>query len=72
MRFRALEIDLAQTKLALVEAECKNQDLTHQMMTQSESDGKRWFKKTISSLREVGSSLKQHERSHSVVSVVDQ
>ncbi|EPB78677.1 TBC domain protein [Ancylostoma ceylanicum] len=69
---KALEIDLAQTKLALVEAECKNQDLTHQMMTQSESDGKRWFKKTISSLREVGSSLKQHERSHSVVSVVDQ
>uniref|UniRef100_A0A0R3PEK7 Rab-GAP TBC domain-containing protein n=1 Tax=Angiostrongylus costaricensis TaxID=334426 RepID=A0A0R3PEK7_ANGCS len=38
---KALEIDLAQTKLALVEAECKNQDLTHQMMTQSESDGKR-------------------------------
>lgn len=69
---KALEIDLAQTKLALVEAECKNQDLTHQMMTQSESDGKRWFKKTISSLREVGSSLKPHERSHSVVSVADQ
>ncbi|VDO82181.1 unnamed protein product [Heligmosomoides polygyrus] len=39
---KALEIDLAQTKLALVEAECKNQDLTHQMMTHSESDGKRY------------------------------
>ncbi|VDL79325.1 unnamed protein product [Nippostrongylus brasiliensis] len=69
---KALEIDLAQTKLALVEAECKNQDLTHQMMTQSESDSRRWLKKTISSLREVGSSLKQHERSHSVVSVTEQ
>ncbi|CAD6185269.1 unnamed protein product [Caenorhabditis auriculariae] len=66
---KALEIDLAQTKLALVEAECRNQDLTHQLMTQSESDGKKWFKKTITSLREVGSSLKQHERSNSSVAL---
>ena len=27
---RELELELAQTKLALVETECKNQDLTHQ------------------------------------------
>ena len=40
--FRALEIELAQTKLDLVEAQCRNQDLTHQM-TQSESDGKRQY-----------------------------
>ncbi|CAB3410123.1 unnamed protein product [Caenorhabditis bovis] len=66
---KALEIDLAQTKLALVEAECRNQDLTHQLMTQSESDGKKWFKKTITQLREVGSSLKQHERSSSSVAL---
>ena len=28
---RELELELAQTKLALVETECKNQDLTHQL-----------------------------------------
>ena len=28
-RVRMLELELAQTKLALVETECKNQDLTH-------------------------------------------
>ena len=27
---RELELELAQTKLALVETECKNQDLSHQ------------------------------------------
>ena len=30
-RIRELELELAQTKLALVETECKNQDLTHQV-----------------------------------------
>lgn len=64
---KSLEIDLAQTKLSLVEAECRNQDLTHQLMAQSESDGKKWFKKTITQLKEVGSSLKHHERSNSSV-----
>ena len=29
-RVRELELELAQTKLALVETECKNQDLVHQ------------------------------------------
>ncbi|CAL2052799.1 unnamed protein product [Caenorhabditis brenneri] len=62
---KSLEIDLAQTKLSLVEAECRNQDLTHQLMAQNESDGKKWFKKTITQLKEVGSSLKHHERSNS-------
>ncbi|PAV65018.1 hypothetical protein WR25_08345 isoform B [Diploscapter pachys] len=66
---KALEIELAQTKLDLVEAQCRNQDLTHQM-TQSESDGKKWLKKTITSLREVGSSLKHHERANSSTSIV--
>jgi len=32
-RIRELELELAQTKLALVETECKNQDLTHQFNT---------------------------------------
>ncbi|CAI2355522.1 unnamed protein product [Caenorhabditis sp. 36 PRJEB53466] len=62
---KSLEIDLAQTKLSLVEAECRNQDLTHQLMSQSESDGKKWLKKTLTQLKEVGSSLKHHERSTS-------
>ncbi|CAI5456391.1 unnamed protein product [Caenorhabditis angaria] len=66
---KTLEINLAQTKLELVEAECRNQELTHQLMTQSESDGKKWFKKTMTQLREVGSSLKQHERSNSSVAL---
>ena len=32
-RIWELELELAQTKLALVETECKNQDLTHQFST---------------------------------------
>ena len=35
-RIKELELELAQTKLALVETECKNQDLTHQFMNQSQ------------------------------------
>uniref|UniRef100_A0A8R1DH82 Rab-GAP TBC domain-containing protein n=1 Tax=Caenorhabditis japonica TaxID=281687 RepID=A0A8R1DH82_CAEJA len=65
---KSLEIDLAQTKLLLVEAECRNQDLTHQLMAQTENDGKTWFKKTITQLKEVGNSLKNNERSNSSVS----
>ncbi|TKR72061.1 hypothetical protein L596_019577 [Steinernema carpocapsae] len=68
-----IELELAQTKLALVEAQCRNQDLTHQMNTSvssnSESDGKTWLKKTISSIKEVRTSLKNSERSNSSVSV---
>ena len=33
-RVKELELELAQTKLALVETECKNQDLTHQFNCQ--------------------------------------
>jgi hypothetical protein len=70
---RQVELELAQTKLALVEAQCQNQDLTHQMSTSvnTDVDGRpAWLKKTISSIREVGTSLKQqgHERSNSNVS----
>lgn len=31
-RIRQLELNLAQTKLELVEAQCKNQDLSHQVI----------------------------------------
>ena len=35
-RVKELELELAQTKLALVETECKNQDLTHQFLSASQ------------------------------------
>uniref|UniRef100_A0A915C0Q2 Rab GTPase-activating protein 1 n=4 Tax=Parascaris univalens TaxID=6257 RepID=A0A915C0Q2_PARUN len=72
---RQIELELAQTKLALVEAQCRNQDLSHQMSATSNSDVDNrhaaWFKKTISSIKEVGTSLKQqtHERNSSVTFV---
>ena len=37
-RVKELELELAQTKLALVETECKNQDLTHQFLSVSQVD----------------------------------
>ena len=62
-----LEIELAKTKLALVETECKNQDLTHQLTvvndasSNSQQQGnKTWFSgksifnsanRTLSSIR---------------------
>ena len=64
---KELELELAKTKLALVETECKNQDLTHQLsLTQDRSEGsagstKAWFSgkslfnsanKTLTSIRE--------------------
>ena len=56
---RDLELELAQTKLALVESECKLQDLTHELSASqlqieaSKSSG--WLQKTLSSIREVTS-----------------
>lgn len=52
---RELELELAQTKLALVESQCKTQDLTHQLnatITELQASKNTWFQKTISSLRE--------------------
>lgn len=56
MQVRELELELAQTKLALVEAECRSQDLTHQLTTismemQSQSRNS-WLQKTLSSIKE--------------------
>ncbi|KAL7077376.1 hypothetical protein ACQ4LE_003488 [Meloidogyne hapla] len=59
---RQVELELAQTKLALVESQCQNQDLAHQMSTSSllqngsysiHDNRPAWLRKTISSLREV-------------------
>lgn len=54
---RELELELAQTKLALVESECKNQDLVHQLsatVAELQSSKNTWLHKTLSSIREVG------------------
>ncbi|XP_015930065.1 rab GTPase-activating protein 1 [Parasteatoda tepidariorum] len=53
---RELELELAQTKLALVEAECKNQDLIHQLnnaVAEIQASKNTWLHKTWSSLRDV-------------------
>ncbi|KAG8196661.1 hypothetical protein JTE90_006571 [Oedothorax gibbosus] len=53
---RELELELARTKLALVEAECKNQDLTHQLnaaVNELQTSKNTWFQKTFSSIRDV-------------------
>lgn len=58
-RIRELELELAQTKLALVETECKNQDLAHQfnvvqdVRSSSGPQSNTWLSKTLSSIKEV-------------------
>lgn len=57
-RVTELELELAQAKLAQVEAECRNQDLTHKLgATLSEMQAARnswppWLSKTLSSIKE--------------------
>ncbi|XP_059143523.1 rab GTPase-activating protein 1-like isoform X2 [Physella acuta] len=59
---RELELELAQTKLALVESECKTQDLTHQLnaaVTEISANKNTWFHKTLSSIRDVTTTKKE-------------
>ncbi|XP_067125616.1 rab GTPase-activating protein 1-like isoform X2 [Centruroides vittatus] len=52
---KELELELAQTKLALVESECKNQDLTHQLngaVAELQASKNTWLHKTLSSIRD--------------------
>ncbi len=42
-RLRSLELELAQTKLALVESQCKNQELEHRVVELSSTKTKKWF-----------------------------
>lgn len=54
-RIRELELELAQAKLAQVEAECKNQDLNHQLsttITEMQTNRNSWFSKTLNTLQE--------------------
>jgi len=63
---RELELELAQTKLALVESECKNQDLMHQLnasMLEAQSSKNTWFQKTLSSIKEVTNKAKESSSS---------
>ena len=58
---RELELELAQTKLALVESECKTQDLTHQLnsaVSEIQASKNTWFHKTINSIKEVTNTQK--------------
>ncbi|CAH0552956.1 unnamed protein product, partial [Brassicogethes aeneus] len=58
-RVRELELELAQTKLAHVEAECRNQNLTHQLrateleLNTAKNSWPPWLSKTLSSIKEV-------------------
>ena len=58
-RIKELEMELAQTKLALVETKCRNQELNHQialteekMQESSQQSNKKWFAKTLYSIKE--------------------
>merc|ERR1719510_1336185 len=60
-RIKELEMELAQTKLALVETKCRNQELTHQIVLNEEKiqqessqqqSNKKWFTKTLYSIKE--------------------
>ncbi|KAJ8985689.1 hypothetical protein NQ317_014337 [Molorchus minor] len=58
-RIRELELELAQTKLAHVEAECRNQNLTHQLrateleLNAAKNSWPPWLSKTLTSIKEV-------------------
>lgn len=62
-QIRELELELAQTKLALVESECKTQDLTHQLSAAvaeiSTASRSTWLTKTLSSIRDVATTKKE-------------
>lgn len=55
-QLREMELELAQTKLQLVEAECKIQDLEHHLglaINEVQAAKKTWFNRTMSSIKTV-------------------
>ena len=63
-RIRELELELAQTKLERVEAECWKQELTHQLhatLAELQTAKTSWIHKTISSIKEVTNNKKENE-----------
>ncbi|RWS11044.1 rab GTPase-activating protein 1-like protein [Dinothrombium tinctorium] len=68
-RIRELELELARTKLALVEAECKNQNLFHHLnaaQAEVQASKNTWFNKTLTSIREVTKKELIKEKSNSI------
>ncbi|XP_072528170.1 LOW QUALITY PROTEIN: rab GTPase-activating protein 1-like, partial [Salminus brasiliensis] len=58
-QLRELELELAQTKLQLVEAKCRIQELEHQrgvLMNEVQAAKNSWFSKTLGSLKTSASS----------------
>ncbi|KAF7700769.1 hypothetical protein HF521_001934 [Silurus meridionalis] len=56
VQLREMELELAQTKLQLVEAECKIQDLDHHLalaLNEVQAAKKTWFNRTLSSIKTV-------------------
>ncbi|KAK2823793.1 hypothetical protein Q7C36_020393 [Tachysurus vachellii] len=56
VQLREMELELAQTKLQLVEAECKIQDLDHHLalaFNEVQAAKKTWFNRTLSSIKTV-------------------
>ncbi len=54
-QIRELELELAQTKLALVESECKTQDLTHQLnaaLGEIQTSKNTWFQKMTTTIKD--------------------
>lgn len=61
-QIRDLELELAEKKLALVQSECKTQELTHQLnstMIELQSSKNTWLQKTFNSLKEVTNTTKK-------------
>lgn len=64
-QIKELELSLAQTKLDLVESQCRNQDLTHQMNTliaeiqSNRNSWQPWLTKTFTTIQEKVASSKR-------------
>lgn len=64
-QIQELEVGLAQTKLELVESQCRNQDLNHQMNTliaeiqSNRNSWQPWLAKTINTIQEKVASSKR-------------
>lgn len=64
-QIKELELGLAQTKLDLVESQCRNQDLNHQMSTliaeiqSNRNSWQPWLAKTINTIQEKVASSKR-------------
>ncbi|XP_014248994.1 rab GTPase-activating protein 1 [Cimex lectularius] len=76
-RITELELDLARAKLAQVEAECTNQDLTHKLsaavteLHAAKNSWPPWLSKTLTSIKEVAANKATAQRRESAPETVD-